>query len=263
MDLGDRMKMYEKVETGQRFLPLLPIYARLDGKCFSSLTKPLKKPYDPKFVSVMVETTKFLVQETNACVGYTQSDEISLVWYSDNIESQIFLDGKKFKMMSILASLATSRFIQECGKELSFLTLNTIAFDCRVFQLPSLEEACNAVLWRELDATKNAISMACRHYYPHNEMYRKNGKEMQEMLFEIGVNFNDYSSFFKRGTFIQRRKKIKEFTEEELSKIPEKYRPTEPIERTIYEELEMPPFSKVCNRVGVVFNGEEPIMETV
>ena len=43
-------------------------------------------------VELMCRTTAFLVQETQACIGYTQSDEISLVWYSDEYKSQIFFD---------------------------------------------------------------------------------------------------------------------------------------------------------------------------
>ena len=37
--LGDRMKAYERQETEQRFIPLLPIYARIDGRGFSKFTK--------------------------------------------------------------------------------------------------------------------------------------------------------------------------------------------------------------------------------
>jgi tRNA(His) 5'-end guanylyltransferase len=37
--LGDRMKNFENIESGKRFMPLVPICARLDGKCFSKLTK--------------------------------------------------------------------------------------------------------------------------------------------------------------------------------------------------------------------------------
>ena len=39
-DLGDRMKMYERQEAGRRFLPLLPVYARIDGRSFSLFIVP-------------------------------------------------------------------------------------------------------------------------------------------------------------------------------------------------------------------------------
>ena len=46
--LGDRMKGYEMVEAGRRFMPLLPVIARSDGKCFSKFTKVLARPFDER-----------------------------------------------------------------------------------------------------------------------------------------------------------------------------------------------------------------------
>lgn len=73
-DFGDRMKLYEMAEAGRKFMPLLPVIARIDGRSFSKFTKGLERPYDIRLSKLMVATTKFLVQETNANCGYTQSD---------------------------------------------------------------------------------------------------------------------------------------------------------------------------------------------
>jgi len=78
-DLGDRMKEFESAEAGRRLMPLLPICIRLDGRSFSRYTAKLNKPFDIQMSGIMVTTTKLLVDETNAAMGYTQSDEISLV----------------------------------------------------------------------------------------------------------------------------------------------------------------------------------------
>ena len=252
-NLGDRMKLYEKFETSRKFLPLLPVYARIDGRCFSGLTRNLRRPYDEKFSQAMIDTTKFLVESTNALLGYTQSDEISLAFYSDKVDSQIFFDAKIYKMTSILASLATAKFNQV------FPTNKLPVFDCRVFQLPTKIELANAFLWRELDATKNAISMAARSVYSHKELLGKTGSEMQEMLFQKGINFNDYPAFFKRGTFIRSEPHLCSMPENEYLSIPEKHRPSENVfRRNKVVELIMPPFSKVTNRVEVIFEKEKP-----
>lgn len=258
--LGSRMKEYEMVETGRRFLPMLPIYARIDGKCFSKFTRNMERPYDVNMSNCMIDTTSVLVEKTGALVGYTQSDEISLLWYTDNIESQIFFDRRIQKMVSVLASMTTSLFTFEAMKYWPTHTQNNMPlFDCRVFQLPTQEEATNVFLWRELDATKNAVSMAARSMFSHNAIMNKNGKEMQEMMWsEFNVNFNDYPSFFKRGTFIQRRKVFKELSTDVLERIPDKHRPVGPIERSETVILKMPPFNKVINRTDVLFNGAEP-----
>ncbi len=263
--LGDRMKSYEKLSQ-QRFMPRLPIIARLDGKGFSKWTRNFRRPYDERMSRTMVETTRRLVEETNACIGYTQSDEITLVFYSDSEKSQVFFDGKIAKMHSVIASMCTAYFNEIAKTQFDCdLPDNPAIFDCRVFQVPTLEEAANAVLWRERDATKNSVSMATRSYYSHKEMMNKNSSEMQDMLMDKGINWNDYPLFFKRGTFIQRVKSKRAFTIEEIDSLPEKHQarknPNLLVERTDYKEIDMPPFGKVLNRADVIFNGSKPLME--
>jgi tRNAHis guanylyltransferase len=87
--LGDRMKGYESAEAGRRLMPLVPVMARIDGRCFSSFTRGMRRPYDPTMSEAMIDTTVQLVKETNACMGYTQSDEITLAWHSTDPKSHI------------------------------------------------------------------------------------------------------------------------------------------------------------------------------
>lgn len=258
--MGDRMKLYEQAEAGRKLLPLAPVCARLDGRGFSKFTKGLTRPFDVGMVKAMVLTTMYLVEETNARIGYTQSDEISLVFYTDTFDSEIFFNGKVQKMVSVLSSMATAKFNSLLPEHLPSKVGLLPVFDCRVWSVPTLTEAANTLLWREKDATKNSISMAAQHYYSHKELDGRSSSDKQEMLFQKGVNWNDYPDFFKRGTFIQRRKRLVTLTDEELSRIPEKHRPPvgKQVERTHVIELPMPPFGKVTNRTGVVFNGEEP-----
>lgn len=262
-NFGDRMKAYEAAETERQFMPLLPVYARIDGRCFSGFTRGLARPYDINITRAMIETTKYLVEETHARIGYTQSDEMSLVWLQNEYDSDIFFTGKVQKLTSVLASLATVKFNHFClqndvlrDKALKGLPV----FDCRVFQLPNKAEAANAFLWREKDATKNAISMAARSFYSHKQLHAKSSSDMQEMIFQKGQNFNDYPAFFKRGTFIRRFTEERPFTAEELAKIPEAHRPAPDtlIKRSRVVEMDMPIFTKVSNRVEVIFDGAEP-----
>ncbi len=263
MDLfGDRMKDYEQQEAGRRFLPLLPVCARLDGKGFHRLTKGLERPYDRRFVELMRRTTAHLVQETQACMGYTQSDEISLVWYSDEYKSQIFFDRRIQKMVSVLASMTTAFFNAHLPELLPEKIGILALFDCRVWQVPTLAEAANTFLWREFDATKNSISMAARHYYSHEALHKKTSDEMQDMLWQKEVNWNEYPPFFKRGTFIQKRKIGRAFTAEEIENLPATHEAhTLTIERSEIQCLNMPPFAKVKNRVEVIFSAAEPEIE--
>jgi len=102
--------------------------------------------------------------------------------------------------------------------------------------------------------------MACQHHYSHKTLQGKSRAEQHELLFQKGVNWNDYPASFKRGTYLQRRKVQRPFTEEEIARIPEAHRPSPDalITRSDIIQLDMPPFGKVINRVEVIFQGEEP-----
>jgi len=106
--LGIRIKQYEAQTTKTTLMKGLPVYARLDGRSFHTFCRGLKKPFCMELVETMQEVTKFLVEETHALLGYVQSDEISLCWL--DVDKAPF-DGKLFKLQSVLASLATSKFV--------------------------------------------------------------------------------------------------------------------------------------------------------
>jgi len=259
--MGDRMKDYENQTCGIKMLPLIPVIARLDGKGFSKFTKGLKRPYDERLSNLMIETTKYLVKETNANCGYTQSDEITLMWYSDSHVSKIYFDGRLFKMISDLASMASVFFNSKLGEYLPEKKDKMPRFDCRVFNVPTVEEAVNVFYWREKDATKNSITMAASEFYSHNFLMGKNGSEKQELLFQKGVNWNNYPAFFKRGTYIQRKRTFTKFSTEEIENLPIKHKarinPDLEIERWIIDKVDLPPMSTIANRVDVIVYGKD------
>lgn len=261
-DLGDRMKMYERIEAGRTFLPMLPIIARIDGRAFHSFTKGFKRPYDERMSSAMIETTKHLVKETGACMGYTQSDEITLAWYTDDIKQQLWFNLRICKMVSQLAAQATLAFYREIVKVVPEYADKLPTFDARVWQVPNRTEGTNAFLWREQDATKNSISMAAAAYYSHKELEGKNSSVKQEMLFQKGINWNDYPIFFKRGTYVQRVKSTRKFSMDELRVLPEKHtariNTDLMVERTDIMVVELPIFTMITNREEVIFDGCKP-----
>lgn len=263
--IGDRMKEYERQEIDRRFMSSLPIYARIDGRNFSNFTRKMVRPYDIRMTNSMIQATKTIVESTHATIAYTQSDEISIVW-NNVLGNANWFDGKIMKMSSVLAGLASSAFIRAIFKnwpqDEAFKLLERCPhFDARVIAMPSLTEVANMLLWRNLDATKNALSMAASHYYSHSELMNKNSSDKNEMLFQKGINFNEYPASFKRGTWISRKTVDVIFTEEHLADIPEKYRPAlgTPVKRTIVSDFDLPPLNKISNRIDVLFNGADPI----
>jgi len=253
-EFGDRMKAYEAVETERRLDAQKPIYARIDGRAFSTFTRGMARPYDPAMTNAMIATTAYLVDRTHARIGYTQSDEISLVWLADEPEADVFFSGKVLKMASVLASMAAAKFARVCpaGYE-----ARLPHFDCRVLQLPDKTEAANAILWRAMDARKNAIQAVAQCRFSPRQLHGMGQKDMLAMLAEQGVDFEVFPVEFKRGTFLQRRTEPRLLTNDELARIPESYRPVGPVMRSFVVTLDLPPFNEVENREAVIFANRE------
>lgn len=225
--LGDRMKNnYENI-TRYYLTRRMPVIIRLDMKAGHTFTKGMKKPFDDIFVKTMQETMEYLCENIQGCVlGYTQSDEISLVltdyaelttdaWFGKNLQ----------KMCSVSASMATLAFNKafndnivkyidnnldaDCGvtKDLTEYTKILInarnkgaMFDSRVFTIPK-EEVCNALIWRQQDATRNSIQSVGQANFSQKELHGKSCNNIQDMLMtQKGVNWNDYATTLKRGS---------------------------------------------------------------
>ena len=77
-------------------------------------------------------------------------------------------------------------------------------FDARCFNIPR-EEVNNCFVWRQQDATRNAIQMLGQTYFTSEELHGKNNNEIQDMLFtQKGINFNDMPTEFKRGICVRK-----------------------------------------------------------
>jgi len=266
--LGDRIKGYEARETKRSFIPGIPVVVRLDGKRFSKFTKSLVKPFDTGFTDLMVLTTHHLVEQTGARIGYTQSDEITLIYLQDKPTSEIYLNGRVQKMTSILASMATSYFNDKRAVLLQNNPRGYANFDCRAFQVPTKDEAVNTLIWRELDAARNSVSMLANHYFSHRELQNQNVSQMQEMLMaKHQVNWNDLKVPWRRGTYVQRETYETELSQEEIDRILKKSKgratiPEGKVTRHRVCIITMPQLTKVTNRVAVVFDAEKPVVET-
>lgn len=262
-DLGDRMKQYEGMEAGRRLMPLLPVIARIDGRTFRSFTRGMDRPFDQRFARAMIGTTIALVEETGACMGYTQSDEITLAWHAPTTQSQIWFDGRVAKMTSQLGAHATLEFYRRIVLSMKEYADRLPTFDARVWNVPNRSEGANAFLWREWDAVKNSLSMAASAHYSHKELDGKNGRDKHDMLHAKGVNWNDYPTHFKRGVYVQKRTESIPFTVDELERLPLKHaahtNPDLIVARSVWVTLDLPPLATIVNREDVIFAGTDPI----
>jgi len=225
--LGDRMKDFYEDRTRHKLARRTNTIIRIDGKAFHTYAKGLNRPFDAGLMEDMNKTTEYLCQNIQgAKFGYVQSDEISiLITDYDDISTHAWFDGNLQKMASIAASMATAKFNQlrvlrvygnietdpvEHGPTAYDMSVsNAIGsklamFDARVFQIPYQEEVINYFIWRQQDATRNSISSVAQSLYSHKELNGKKTDEMQEMIFQKGINWNDYTPREKRGSLIRK-----------------------------------------------------------
>lgn len=242
--IGERMKSnYEEV-ADSRLVRRMPVAIRLDGKAFHTFTRGFVKPFDKVFQDAMAKTMEYLCQNIQGCVlGYTQSDELTLILVDyQKLDTDAWFGYRVQKMCSISASMATmafNRFFKESVDDFfhrhTTVTLKPglydakykwdseesqrqwniynearnrgAMFDARVFNVPK-EEVCNLVYWRQLDATRNSIQMAAQAIFSHKELQGVSCEDIQEMLFQKGINWNDYPVACKRGTAWTKEKGI-------------------------------------------------------
>ena len=182
-DLGDRMKTYESLETERLIDPELPLVVRLDGRAFSTFTRGMDKPFDARMSDIMRAVTAHLIEQTQACVGYAQSDEITLILERETPESEPIFGGRVFKIVSVLAAMASAKFTLLAAETWPERVERIIpSFDCRAFNVPSRVEAVNALIWREQDAARNAAQMVAQANFKPENLHGKSAAEIVAML---------------------------------------------------------------------------------
>lgn len=201
-DLDAKMRIFETAHD-HCVLPGLHIVARLDGRGFTRLTKEVHRfeaPFDEKFRDLMLATTAHLMDcGFRMLYGYTQSDEISLLFHPGD-ES---FHRKLRKLNSVLAGEASAKF--------SLLLGAMGCFDCRLSQLPTIELVGDYFRWRSQDAHRNALNGHCYWMLRQQgqsertattRLLRMSVANKNELLFQNGINFNELPNWQKRGAGI-------------------------------------------------------------
>lgn len=277
-ELGIRMKSFEYQTTCNKLIPQLPVIVRIDGRAFHTFCKGLTKPFSLQLVQTMQEVCKYLVEKTNAKLGYVQSDEISLCW--DNLQLAPF-NGKVYKIQSVLSSMATYKFIQYINNNtpmavisssettdweiLNMKLCNGVSFDCRVFQVPNETELANYFVWRELDAVRNSVQMVAQANFSHKSLQGLDSKSLQnKLLVEKSINWNNLPDELKRGSYYKRILVSKELDDEIWNKIPQDRKPeSRLVTRSQIQLCKFPIMKDVSNKVDVYFNDMEPVFKIV
>ncbi|ETO14116.1 hypothetical protein RFI_23252 [Reticulomyxa filosa] len=247
--IGARMKHYEEQAYVSRILDnQKPLIVRLDGHCFHTFTKGFDRPFDYRLHNAMENSKDFSCKKKikkkitqvlatadcltrfNARSGYTQSDEITLVWDAcdPNVEESSHLfGGRVVKTSSVLAGYVSSRFVHhikqqmsdkkwdENNKDLRAKIENCEAhFDGRAFNVPNKEELCENIVWRShYDCKRNSISMLAHAHFSPKQLHNKSCSEMKHMLLEMKkIDWEtDTPLAFRFGTVVKKELFVKEF----------------------------------------------------
>ena len=216
-------------------------FLRCDGRHFKSFTKGLKKPFDKILRTTMERTMIALCEEIQGSViGFTQSDEITVMFKKQNEESQLPYSGRKAKIETSAAASCTLFFNKIFMEEVSNAKLETIeeysknssltqseiidkvnkefevyekkfltaTFDARCFETSTPIEAQSVLIWRILDCYKNAIQMIARCNFSNKELHQKKTYEMVQMLENKGVKISSFPIRNIYGAFCCKEEKI-------------------------------------------------------
>lgn len=199
-DLDQRLRQFETAHD-HCVLPGLYMVARIDGRGFTRLTKEVvgfDAPFDERFRDHMLATTQHLMScGFRVIYGYTQSDEISLLFHRD----EALFQRKLRKYHSVLAGEASACFSVRLGL--------AAAFDCRISQFPTAALVVDYFRWRAEDAHRNALNAHC--YWALRREGAAVGEatsrlsglstaEKNELLFQRGLNFDKLPIWQKRGS---------------------------------------------------------------
>jgi tRNA(His) 5'-end guanylyltransferase len=211
--IGDRIKALEG--ESESFIPPDRCFVvRLDGCNFHTFTKGMTRPFDQRIITTMERTTTNLVSKFYALTAFCQSDEITLLFPSCDVEKRQthLYNGRIQKLCSVIAAYASVRFnhhIKTFTWEEKFLNRleEGAIFDARVIIPNSKQEALDCFNWRhQYDCHRNAVMAVAREHFSARELHKVSTKEAITLLQEKGLDLYDGSipSNALFGTFVKK-----------------------------------------------------------
>ena len=213
--LAKKIKSLE-ANCEQVLLAGLPYVLRLDGNSFKNYTAGLVKPFDGRLTLAFVRTMNDLIRHSNAVTGFTQSDEITLVFHAEPLQANMSFAGRVSKIVSVYSSMAAARFNyymgsfdwrDRPGEVQDRMRGGHAFFDGRVFSVPDDLTAMQALYWRhKMDCRRNAIHSIGIHAFDHKVLHGLSLRETSELLkrersIDIAV---DIPKVFLYGVFAKR-----------------------------------------------------------
>jgi len=212
-ELTKRMKEQYELRCRHFFPRRTYVLVRVDGRSFHTWTRGLEKPYDCELMGCMdaaaIELCKGVA---GAKFAFVQSDEISLLMTDfEDVSSQAWFDNCQNKIESITASIATmafnlkvAEFNRAATTKLGLTKKPNAMFDSRAWTIPDYIEVENYFVDRQVDATRNSVTMLASAYASHKQLHGKSVSDRHEVIYQAGDNWAKHPVRFKHGGVIRR-----------------------------------------------------------
>lgn len=212
--LSDKCNYYRSL-ADDSLLPGTYMLAMLDGRSFSKMVKKrFKLPFDDDFIRIMNKTAQTLAEKVQGVkIGFVQSDEISLLLTDfDQPGMDSFFGYRKCKLLSILASIATGVFNKErilmMKDRFDIEAYEPIQFDCKVWNVPTWNDAYAWFLYRQLDCIRNSKQQVAQQYFSHKQLEGlTTDDQIQKLKDEDQIDWwHDFDDGKKFGRFLRKEK---------------------------------------------------------
>lgn len=207
---------YEYVKRFEQENYLLPdtyIVVRVDGKGFHKFSDGYNfaKPNDLTAIEVMNTAAHNVMNQFNDIImGYGDSDE-----YSFLIRKLCELyERREMKLVSLISSSFTTYYLWEFNKHFEARPNLLPMFDARAVVYPTLQVVKDYFRWRQVDCHINNLYntsfwkliqiKGMTNQEAENALMGTVSSEKNEILFQMGINYNKEPEIFKKGTILIR-----------------------------------------------------------
>ena len=188
----------------------IPVIIKIDGRSFARVTKQTQKPFCHKTMALLNGTMLSLAKQIDGVLfGYQYSDKIILVLRNDRSQGEDPWFGNNVqKMAAASASMATYEFMTALWEMEEAPSLEgSITFVSHAFGVPSIKEAINYLIHRQLRCMQTAVNESVYSVlWPRYGrqaaaiLEEKNLDERRQILENAGFELDSLPAAFRHGT---------------------------------------------------------------
>ena len=218
------------------------IVCRIDGHGFHRFTSKhgFEKPNDSRGIMLMNHAAKAVMMEfQDIFLSYGQSDEFSFCFQKNTT----LYGRREAKISTNLVSLFTAAYVAGWplffgDRKLEYLP----SFDARCVLYPSVQNLRDYCSWRQADCHINnlynsafweLVKSGLSEQDAENKLCTTDSGQKNEILFQLGINYNNLPLIYKKGTTLIRVPMVRT----EIGKNGQEVKRERPIVTELYEDI--------------------------